>query len=151
MRFIPSFLSGKNQSSLSLSSRDVYISLTAIFLFSSSIQCTIVLEKTGLSRHSPVSFPLLVTLSRFASSSSRTDEQHSLSLKIMPFILGQNHSTVCVYRRNFLQFQCNITKENVNDNIEQGVPREHGNEHVKSGILRDGFLFFISPDSMYHN
>jgi hypothetical protein len=59
-------------------------------------------RKTGLSRHSPVSFPLLVTLSRFASSSSRTDEQHSLSLKIMPFILGQNHSTVCVYRRSFL-------------------------------------------------
>lgn len=33
--------------------------------------------------------------------------------------------------------------ENVNDNIEQGVPREHGNEHVRSGILRDGFSFFF--------
>jgi hypothetical protein len=59
---------------------------------------------------------------------------------------GQN-STVCVYRRCFstvaAQHHKTSQTENVNDNIEQGVPREHGNEHVRSGILWDSFLFFL--------
>lgn len=75
----------------------------------------------------------------------------------MSFILWPEYSTVCVYRRCFstvaAQHHKTSQTENVNDNIEQGVPCEHGNEHVRSGILWDGFIFFffISPDSMYHN